>query len=177
MSEKVPQAAAGHEDEADALKAMFQATEDHWKETNAKMSTLVSRYGVSPLPCIEQSSHERVFAFFASLHSSFGILPSSFRKVEAPRFPGSLRNKPQHQHSYQPYQQPHRQSDRPLPASYVCYRCGQKGTSTQPSVGFSLIASCRFIQVIGSRIVQQTTTASGTTNPASSAPPGSHEVS
>jgi hypothetical protein len=23
---------------------MFQATEDHWKETNAKMSTLVSRY-------------------------------------------------------------------------------------------------------------------------------------
>jgi len=85
----VPQAAAGHEDEADALKAMFQATEDHWKETNAKMST--------------------------------------FRKVEAPRFPGSLRNKPQHQHSYHPYQQHQRPSDRPLPASYVCYRCGQKG--------------------------------------------------
>ncbi|KAF8586436.1 DWNN-domain-containing protein [Ramaria rubella] len=85
----VPQAAAGHEDEADALKAMFQATEDHWKETNAKMST--------------------------------------FRKVDAPRFPGSLRNKPQHQHSFHPYQQPQRTSDRPLPASYVCYRCGQKG--------------------------------------------------
>ena len=51
-TEKVPQAAAGHEDEADALKAMFQATEDHWKETNAKMSTLVSRYSVSLL-CIQ----------------------------------------------------------------------------------------------------------------------------
>lgn len=30
-----------HEDEAEALKAMFQATEEHWKETGEKMSTLV----------------------------------------------------------------------------------------------------------------------------------------
>lgn len=37
----VPQAPAGHEDEADALKAMFQATAEHWKETGEKMSTSV----------------------------------------------------------------------------------------------------------------------------------------
>ncbi|KAF8513411.1 DWNN domain-containing protein [Hysterangium stoloniferum] len=86
----VPQAPAGHEDEADALKAMFQATEEHWKETGEKMQTLVSR--------------------------------------NTPRFPGSLRTKPQHnhQHAYHPYQQ-QRPADRPLPPSYVCYRCGQKG--------------------------------------------------
>lgn len=62
--EKIPQAAAGHEDEADALKAMFQATEDHWKETNAKMSTLVSRCGVFPCLCIELLSHQCVFSVF-----------------------------------------------------------------------------------------------------------------
>lgn len=85
--EKTPQAPAMHEDEAEALKAMFQATEEHWKETGEKMST--------------------------------------FRKVDAPRFPGSLRNKPHHSNAYHPYQ--HKQADKPLPASYVCYRCGQKG--------------------------------------------------
>ncbi|KIJ55560.1 hypothetical protein M422DRAFT_220301 [Sphaerobolus stellatus SS14] len=84
---QLPRAPAGHEDEAEALKAMFKATEEHWKETGEKMST--------------------------------------FRKVEAPRFPGSLRNKPHHgQHAFHPYQRP---NDKPLPASYVCYRCGQKG--------------------------------------------------
>lgn len=49
----------------------------------------------------------------------------SFRKVDAPRFTGSLRSKPNHTQHYHPYQQ--RPPDRPLPASYVCYRCGQKG--------------------------------------------------
>jgi len=107
------QAPAGHEDEAEALKRMFQATEDHWKETGEKMSTLVLCNSAS-------SSMYRTFPHLV-------IVLFSFRKVEAPRFTGSLRSKPQHtphQHSYHPYNRP---SDKPLPASYVCYRCGQKG--------------------------------------------------
>ena len=90
--------------------------------------------------------------FFDFLTISVGtmVIPGhSFRKVEAPRFPGSLRNKPQHQHSYQPYQQPHRQSDRPLPASYVCYRCGQKGSAASLSSAPSYSTSCRFFSSLG----------------------------
>lgn len=41
---------------------MFQATEDHWKETNAKMSTLVSRYSV--FPSVYTLSHELFWSFF-----------------------------------------------------------------------------------------------------------------
>ena len=44
---------------------MFQATEDHWKETNAKMSTLVSRYSVSP-SVYKMMSHEHFYFFLAS---------------------------------------------------------------------------------------------------------------
>ena len=54
------------------------------------------------------------------------------------------------------------QQDRPLPPSYVCYRCGQKGSS---SATFSLFRSLpnNLSKVIGFRIARQTTTASLTT--------------
>ncbi|KAI0322094.1 DWNN domain-containing protein, partial [Amylostereum chailletii] len=94
------------DDEAAAMAAMFQAQTANWEETQEKMS----QYAFSRL----------------SFHCLAVSLPSpslsATRIYTNPRGTGvgGRGAKP-----FQPHQHSH--SDRPLPPSYVCYRCGKKG--------------------------------------------------
>lgn len=111
------------DDEAAAMAAMFEAQTANWEETQEKMSQLVLPYAVLVL-CSSLTSHERDL-FFPILLSN---LNSASRIYTNPRGTGFSRGggKP---FSAQPHlSQPQYQPDRPLPPSYVCYRCGQKGS-------------------------------------------------
>lgn len=110
----IPKNSVTKEDEAAAMAAMFQAQTANWEETQEKMSQLVSRLrGFSAL-CSRMKSHNMI-----------SVLPldrnSAVRIYNNPRGTSFGRGgKPFGSHqSHAP--------DRPLPPSYVCYRCGQKG--------------------------------------------------
>jgi protein MPE1 len=112
--------AVTNDDEAAAMAAMFQAQTANWEETQEKMTQLVSPIWFYCL-CSRLNSHERDLFFFPCVSN----LNSAVRIYTQPRGTGFARGgKPhaphQHQHQYQP--------ERPLPQSYVCYRCGQKGS-------------------------------------------------
>ncbi|KAH9840254.1 DWNN domain-containing protein [Rhodofomes roseus] len=102
------------DDEAAAMAAMFQAQTQNWEETQEKMSQLVSRLR-GFLVSVVDGSNGRNFtgAFCLCLHH----FHSAVRIHNNSRGAMGRGGKPFHHH----------QSDRPLPASYVCYRCGQKG--------------------------------------------------
>ncbi|KAF8967620.1 DWNN domain-containing protein [Flammula alnicola] len=97
------------DDEAAAMAAMFQAQTQNWEETQEKMSQLVLPFLV---PCLMNNV---CFAL------SYCVLYSSQRIYSSHRGTGFNRGGKPHQQPQQP------QHDRPLPPSYVCYRCGQKG--------------------------------------------------
>lgn len=104
------------------MAAMFQAQTANWEETQEKMSQSVSPLGGF---CQRSSlmSNEHCFVFFAL---PFCLACSATRIYTNPRGTGFARGGKPHTHS--PHQQAqHQHSDRPLPPSYVCYRCGQKG--------------------------------------------------
>lgn len=113
------------------MAAMFQAQSANWEETQEKMSQLVSPICGSLVLVVVLSSNE---LRFSPLPSPFvyAVLYSAVRVYTNPRGGGSAGR------GTQP--RPHHQSDRPLPPSYVCYRCGQKG-----SLPF-LVSSCRLSQ-------------------------------
>lgn len=110
-----PLKSAGNEDEAAAMAAMFEAEKANWEETQEKMSQLVSPRRVS-CPC---STFSNEYSYL--LHHS-----SRATRIPNANFRGGFNR------GGKPYT-PHVPSamDRPLPTSYVCYRCGQKGLSMQ----------------------------------------------
>lgn len=102
------------------MAAMFQAQTVNWEETQEKMSQLVSRPGASPVLCSRTISHELCFVLLVSLYEM-----NSAQRIYTNRgtgFTGRGGAKPHASHT-----QFHHQPDRPLPPSYVCYRCGKKG--------------------------------------------------
>lgn len=106
------------------MAAMFQAQTANWEETQEKMSQLVSPLlRVFFVICSSSMSHIRDLFFFYSASYS-----NSATRIynQNPRGTGFARGggKPHTPHQHQPQ---HQQPDRPLPPSYVCYRCGQKG--------------------------------------------------
>ncbi|KZP25545.1 DWNN-domain-containing protein [Athelia psychrophila] len=91
--------AVTQDDEQAAMAAMFQAQTANWEETQEKMSQLVSR----PALLLAQ----RIYT------QPRGTGFTGRGGAAKPHIPQAGN------HQQQP--------DRPLPASYVCYRCGQKG--------------------------------------------------
>ncbi|KZT71975.1 DWNN-domain-containing protein [Daedalea quercina L-15889] len=103
------------EDEAAAMAAMFQAQTQNWEETQEKMSQLVSRLCGFLVYVVDGSNGRNVpGALLLCLHQFHSAVRIHSNQRGGPPGRGG---KPFHHH----------QSDRPLPASYVCYRCGQKG--------------------------------------------------
>ena len=102
------------------MAAMFQAQTANWEETQEKMSQLVSRLSAFVLHSKTCLINATLF-FLLSLHQ----INSAQRIYTNPRgtgFGGRGTGKP-----HVPQAHHHHQPDRPLPPSYVCYRCGQKG--------------------------------------------------
>ncbi|OBZ73552.1 putative RING finger protein P8B7.15c [Grifola frondosa] len=106
------------EDEAAAMAAMFQAQTANWEETQEKMSQLVSHpcgFLVYVVGCL-----------LMNVLSAFIHIVSTICTLSAVRVYTNTRGT--HPRGGKPYQPAHHhQPDRPLPPSYVCYRCGQKG--------------------------------------------------
>lgn len=102
------------------MAAMFQAQTANWEETQEKMTQLVLPYTGFCL-CSSSNSNEHVLLSFLPAF----CLNSATRIYSNARGTGFSRGggKPHLAHQQQ---QP--QNDRPLPPSYVCYRCGQKGS-------------------------------------------------
>ena len=98
------------DDEAAAMAAMFQAQTQNWEETQEKMSQLVNPSGF--IYCIV------VFYLMNTIYFSICVSFSAQVIHRNPRGTGfgGRGGKP-----------PMPINDRPLPPSYVCYRCGQKG--------------------------------------------------
>ncbi|CAL1715023.1 unnamed protein product [Somion occarium] len=101
-------------DEAAAMAAMFQASAANWEETQEKMSQSVSRLRVFLVLVVVIRSNELILSWVRSFISNSSATPVYSARGGAP---GRGRGGALH----------HRQPDRPLPPSYVCYRCGQKG--------------------------------------------------
>ena len=99
------------------MAAMFQAQTANWEETQEKMSQLVLPLaGFCPRSSLISNEH----CFSCALY----LLPrtcSATRIYTNTRGTGLGRGGKPHVHVHQPHH------DRPLPPSYVCYRCGQKG--------------------------------------------------
>lgn len=107
------------DEEAAAMAAMFQAQTQNWEETQEKMSQLVLPLAGFYL-CSSSFSNEQCLLFCLLVLR----IHSSQRIYSQPRGTGFNRGGKPHQ-PHQPHQ-PH--NDKPLPPSYVCYRCGQKGS-------------------------------------------------
>src|SRR5260221_9477308 len=110
------------------MAAMFQAQSANWEETQEKMSQLVSPLAFLPVSCSNISNtylcpfHRGLFFpsfFFLSTLLSQTRIYTNTRGTSFGRGGGGGGGKP-----FTPH---HQQNDRPLPPSYVCYRCGQKG--------------------------------------------------
>ena len=110
----IPKNSVTKEDEAAAMAAMFQAQTANWEETQEKMSQLVSRLrGFSAL-CSRMKSHKMISVSPFDRNSAVRI----YNNPRGTSFGRGGKPFGSHQ-SHVP--------DRPLPPSYVCYRCGQKG--------------------------------------------------
>jgi protein MPE1 len=103
------------------MAAMFQAQSANWEETQEKMSQLVSPLALLPVSCSNFSNTQLLSVLSRAVcSSSLPSLLSQTRIYTNTRGTGLGRGgKP-----FVPHHQP---SERPLPPSYVCYRCGQKG--------------------------------------------------
>ncbi|KAJ3929921.1 MAG: DWNN domain-containing protein [Lentinula lateritia] len=115
-----------NDDETAAMAAMFQAQSANWEEAQEKMSQSVDCsfivYPTSPFSFFQfNSGYFNICQSSSSTPSNDNIFVLSgfatriYNNQRGPPRPG----KPGPS-TYQP-------PDRPLPASYVCYRCGQKG--------------------------------------------------
>ncbi|KAJ3797421.1 DWNN domain-containing protein [Lentinula aff. detonsa] len=105
----------GNDDEAAAMAAMFQAQSANWEETQEKMSQSVESSFVVALPLLLCTSNS-LEGYIQLINDDLLILATRiYNNQRGPPRPGKLGLA-----TYQP-------SDRPLPTSYVCYRCGQKG--------------------------------------------------
>jgi protein MPE1 len=103
------------------MAAMFQAQSANWEETQEKMSQLVSPLGALLLSC-SNFSNTPLCPLYRGLRF-FSLSPpflSQTRVYTNARGTGFGRGGK----AYVPH---HQQNERPLPPSYVCYRCGQKG--------------------------------------------------
>ena len=134
------------------MAAMFQAQTANWEETQEKMSQLVSRWRFLSYVVQPRLMNICVFPYFVYLATH-----SQQRIYSNPRGGGPARGG-------KPYVSHH--ADRPLPPSYVCYRCGQKGPH---------FIECHWsnplhysLKGTGFRIVLRTTTGITTTDRASS---------
>ena len=94
------------------MAAMFQAQSQNWEEAQEKMSQLVSPV-MGFIVCVVVPCLMNICLFFLRLYTY-----SSQRVYSNTRGTGFNRGG-------KPYQPHH---DKPLPPSYVCYRCGQKGS-------------------------------------------------
>ena len=94
------------------MAAMFQAQSANWEETQEKMSQFVFPAGAGSLSC-----------------STHGYLMDSllfFFSVRATRIDFKPRAGTHNARGGKPFSH---QPEKPLPPSYVCYRCGQKGAT------------------------------------------------
>lgn len=127
--------AATEDSEAAAMAAMFQAQNANWEETQEKMTQLVLPLRVFVDVVVSRCLMNFFFVSFLSL-----VVPRPFHLNSATRIYNNTRGtgfsrgggKP---HAAHHAQQQH-QVDRPLPASYVCYRCGQKGSPSTNVLSF-----------------------------------------
>ena len=102
------------------MAAMFQAQSANWEETQEKMSQLVSPLALLPVSCSNLSNT------YLSVRSIVGhFFPSAL--LSQTRIYTNTRGTGFGRGGGKPFTPHHQQNDRPLPPSYVCYRCGQKG--------------------------------------------------
>ena len=105
------------ENEAAAVAAMFKATSENWEQTQEKMSQFVFFHTLYVYYQNNKNCRCVSFSFFVC-----DPLSSLSRAVPI------YNNARGTGRGGKPFVQPTRhQPERPLPASYVCYRCGQKG--------------------------------------------------
>lgn len=109
-SRKVIKTSVATDDEAAAMAAMFQAQSANWEETQEKMSQLVFPANAGSLFC---STSDRL------MNSRFLFLSVRATRIDFKPRTGSYNPRGGKPFSHQP--------EKPLPPSYVCYRCGQKG--------------------------------------------------
>lgn len=156
--QKAPMNINNPDDEAAAMAAMFEAQTANWEEAQEKMSQLVSRASALFVPIVEYILMNFVYFLSSraplSCHSATRIYNSN-----NPR--GTPRGG-------KPFQPSHHHSDRPLPPSYVCYRCGQKGALLSLFCVLPMLTAGT-LKVIGSKTARRTTTANSTTGHGSSA--------
>ena len=132
------------------MAAMFQAQSANWEETQEKMSQFVFPAEAGSLSCSILSHLMNSRPFFLSISAT---------RIDFKPRTGSYNSRVGKPFSHQP--------EKPLPPSYVCYRCGQKGTSHVHIVAMIHGSSCHR-QGTGFRIVQRTAIETLTTNPGSS---------
>lgn len=109
---KVLKTSVATDDEAAAMAAMFQAQSANWEETQEKMSQFVFPAEAGSLSC---STHDYL------MNSQF-----LFPFVRAARIDFKPRAGTHNPRGGKPFSH---QPEKPLPPSYVCYRCGQKGAT------------------------------------------------
>ena len=112
------------DDEAAAMAAMFQAQSANWEETQEKMSQLVFPAIAGSLSCSISG---------CLMNPRFFSLSVRATRIDFKPRTGSYNSRGGKPFSHQP--------EKPLPPSYVCYRCGQKGmtlVSNTPAVYGSL---------------------------------------
>ena len=100
------------DDEAAAMAAMFQAQSANWEETQEKMSQLVFPANAGSLFCSISDCLMNSRCFFLSVRAT---------RIDFKPRAGSYNSRGGKPFSHQP--------EKPLPPSYVCYRCGQKGAT------------------------------------------------
>lgn len=101
------------DDEAAAMAAMFQAQSANWEETQEKMSQFVFPAEAGSLSC---STHD----YLMNSHLFFLFVRAT--RIDFKPRTGSYNSRGGKPFSHQP--------EKPLPPSYVCYRCGQKGEAS-----------------------------------------------
>lgn len=100
------------DDEAAAMAAMFQAQSANWEETQEKMSQLVFPANAGSLFCSTSDCLMNSRYFFLSVRAT---------RIDFKPRTGLHNSRGGKPFSHQP--------EKPLPPSYVCYRCGQKGAT------------------------------------------------
>lgn len=132
-------------DEASKIAAMFANTDEQWKTTQEKMSTSVFNF-LFPIvvyfACQQRMYSDSLCPLFRSDHSA------TYYGFRGPRTGAPGGSKPPQ----------HAAPDKPVPAGYVCYRCGQPGWSLfLPSIpqGCTCLTFSS-VQAIGYRTVRRT---------------------
>ena len=138
------------DDEAAAMAAMFQAQSANWEETQEKMSQFVFPVYAGFLFCSISDCLMNFRSFFLSVRAT---------RIDFKPRAGSHNSRGGKPFSHQP--------EKPLPPSYVCYRCGQKGAT--PLCDTVVVrGSSPFYQGTGSRTVRRITIEISTTSQESS---------